>query len=117
MKSNQLRIYDELKDLKKRFVKDKACPICGNTNLQTMWLFSDSISCPHGCIDIYLTSKIFTVDNMLESIKICVVRIFKESIAMNNDDSEIEQEAIEKVQKMIDYWKENDRYLVEILSK
>lgn len=88
----------------------QVCPICG-----TETVFDeedDEMVCRNGCISFYLTEyhgKIFGV----------IVNFDKEDISLQFPEDakyyKIPRDFF-KLCKRIEYWRENDRYLLEIMS-
>lgn len=80
------------------YCKDKKCPICNN---HMRHLRDDSLFCVNECYRVYC----------LESR--AEINVFKSWFVFAYGDSA----KIGFVKEKIEYWKENDRYLMEFLSR
>lgn len=88
------------------FCIDRKCPICNKKMeiLKYKTMPEEDVSCINDC---------YSVISRYDQYFVYIFGDFQIMMSKNNIDKEIEKSIVEK----INYWKENDRYLVEILSR
>ena len=93
---------------------EKECPICNSELIVINYSKSydaKDIFCPNKC---YTYIKLNTIDRRYNSIYI-FDKHFLISLKERYRNSVYEQEELD-AQKEIDYWKENDRYLMKLIG-
>ena len=90
----------------KYFKFEKTCPICNNNLTVDFVISTYFFKCKNKCY----TKK--------ENRVIIVFYIFGKKFLINKkmQENEIAKKELEKVEREIDYWKENDRYLIKLLE-
>lgn len=82
------------------------CPICDKQMIRD----ADDFDCKNGCLNLCFW---VSVNDKGKYVDMCEITIFKKSSFLYYE--EVNQ--IEEAQLKIDYWKENYRYLAEILER
>lgn len=93
----------------KHFIHDSCCPICSG-ELHVIKTFYDKQKCLNGCY-----SHVVIYSEYYQSHK-HTFSVFNEQFAYMNGDGIDRIETIEKIEELIAYWKENDRYLTELMK-
>lgn len=91
-------------------LKDIKCPLCGgkhNPNDQEWWKFA----CINGCFKFAFKLNQHTHEEDVFAVcgKIFVIYDFM--------PPEKRMEILEEISREVNYWKENDRYLIEIIER
>lgn len=100
-----VRVKDDEKEIEPLFSYHK-CPICDSELLDSTRTYSYNKFCPNKCFTHYLEKEGNVVQIFNEEI------YFKESLSKG-----ISSQATNKMNKTINYWKKNYRYLIKILEE
>lgn len=98
-----------MEDLLEVYCKDNKCPICSN-KLRKNGIVVRMLICDNGCFQIQEYEQ-HDLSNT------CYISVFGKSVAVINTKQLNREYEEGKMYKAINYWKENDRYLAEILSR
>lgn len=92
----------------------KNCPIC-NEKIIPFYHSKQSILCKNEC---YGYSNAFSSmpNSDISTLDYILINIFKDTLKVTSKDTIENDEVKEKINMLISYWKENDRYLMEIIS-
>ena len=102
----------KFKEIKQYFGDVKSCPICG-CELQIIWYLNSNIyECKNRCF----MSVIFNTRIEIDLFKETIIFFSNEIDDNFNEDLNSDKE-FKRYYKTLEYWKENDRYLAEILTR
>lgn len=89
----------------------ETCPICSQELVVLGNNIIDSFACDNKCYSL----QIYKIGNKVNKIgnKVNRIIIFESVYDFGNIES---KEIIRQIENKINYWKENDRYLIEILE-
>lgn len=89
------------------YCKDCKCPICGTYDEYSQ---PGDFICPQGCYSISSTSYFTDPDEVYKPIHVDHFKIFDEFFDIHQDETK------EVIEEKINYWRENDKYLANILE-